>query len=55
MMGKCGMHLVQGFIENFPVIHAARHPPQRAREILLDNPMGQDDEMTPIMLVRRRA
>jgi len=24
------------------------------REILLDNPMGQDDEMTPIILVRRQ-
>ena len=26
----------------------------KARRILLDNPMGQDDEMTPIMLCRKR-
>jgi hypothetical protein len=27
----------------------------KARRIVLDNPMGQDDEMTPIMICRRQA
>jgi len=26
-----------------------------ARLILLDNPMGQDDEKTPIMIVRQQS
>jgi hypothetical protein len=28
---------------------------QRAREIMLDNPMGQDDEKTPFILVRETS
>jgi hypothetical protein len=29
-------------------------PPQLARRILLDNPMGQDDELTPFIIVRKK-
>ena len=50
--------VIDGNNINVEVLGASRGlpvSPQRAREILLDNPMGQDDEMTPIMLVRRRA
>jgi hypothetical protein len=38
---------VLGVSDNLPVSRA------EARKALLDNPMGQDDEMTPIMIVRK--
>ena len=40
---------VLGMSKGMPVDKA------KARRIVLDNPMGQDDEMTPIMICRRQA
>jgi hypothetical protein len=48
--------IIDGNNINVEVLGASRGVPvtrAQARAILLDNPMGQDDEMTPIMLVRR--
>ncbi len=39
---------ILGMSLNFPISH------KRAREILLDNPMGQEDQLTPIILVREK-
>lgn len=50
--------IIDGNNINVEVLGASSKVPvtrEQARTILLDNPMGQDDEMTPIMLVRQRA
>ncbi|MBV8194981.1 MAG: F420-0--gamma-glutamyl ligase, partial [Candidatus Dormibacteraeota bacterium] len=43
---------------NVNVLGVSRRVPLTAagvRQAVLDNPLGQDDERTPIILVRRRA
>jgi hypothetical protein len=40
---------ILGMSMSMPLSH------QRARNILIDNPMGQGDELTPIVLVRESA
>ena len=50
--------IIDGNNIDVQVLGASRGLPvgvAEARAILLDNPMGQDDEMTPIMIVRRRG
>ena len=49
--------IIDGNNINVEVLGASKGLPvdrAKARRILLDNPMGQDDEMTPIMLCRKR-
>ena len=56
--GKLGIPaiIIDGNNINVEVIAMSKSVPvdkKTARMILLDNPMGQDDEMTPFILVRR--
>ncbi|MGZ5380177.1 MAG: hypothetical protein ACXWD8_20075, partial [Mycobacterium sp.] len=47
--------IIDGNNINTKIISVSRGMPvdaRLARLVLLDNPMGQDDEMTPIILVR---
>lgn len=50
--------IIDGNDINVEVLGASRGvpgTPAKVREILLDNPMGQGDELTPIVIVRERS
>lgn len=50
--------IIDGNNINVELLGASRGLPvsrEKARRIVLDNPMGQDDEMTPIMICRKQG
>jgi hypothetical protein len=55
---KCACYMIDGNNINVEVVGASRNMAERgldkdlARELMLDNPMGQDDELTPIFILR---
>ena len=57
----CGCYIIDGNNINVEVIGMSRNMPQMnvtkslARELMLDNPMGQNDELTPIFILREVA
>ncbi len=54
----CSAYMIDGNNINVEVIGMSANMPltrAEAREVMLDNPMGQGDELTPIFLIRRPA
>lgn len=52
----CSVYMIDGNNINVEVIGMSANLPltrAEAREVMLDNPMGQGDELTPIFLIRR--
>ncbi|MGV1005297.1 MAG: coenzyme F420-0:L-glutamate ligase [Candidatus Nanopelagicales bacterium] len=51
----CAAYIIDGNNINVEVIGMSSNMPltrEEAREVMLDNPMGQNDELTPIFLIR---